>query len=221
MADTEGVAQQLTKLSDSMGGLRLVQCGGTEQPNVIVLATASGHTQLWDLGAKKVVQQWKMKGPSAMVFNAAMLTIGDDKGTLRHYDTRATDPAKMRDQAKKVTRHQGRITALAWARDRQMYASGDQNGLIHVWDIRSPRLPLEVGEMVQRRRKMQHVGAITVRVLPLVWSVGLLNDELRVGTRLVSVVWQVPRLGGFCTGRNRHYPRLGHLERRRLVFTLS
>ena len=163
MADTEGVAQQLTKLGDSMGTLRLVECAGKEQPNTIVLATSTGHTQLWDLAAKKVVQQWKMKSPSAMAWNGALLTIGDEKGTLRHYDTRATDPAKMRDQTKKVTRHQGRITALAWARDGYCVASGDQNGLILVWDIRKPRIPLEVGEMVQRRRKMQHVGAITVR----------------------------------------------------------
>ncbi|RPD77249.1 WD40 repeat-like protein [Lentinus tigrinus ALCF2SS1-7] len=161
MTETEGMAQQLTKLNDSMGNLRLVQCAGKDQPNTMILATSSGHVQLWDLAAKKVVQQWKMKGPSAMMFNAALLTIGDEKGTLRHYDTRTNDSAKMKEQAKKVTRHQGRVTALAWSRDGNLISSGDQNGLILVWDIRKFKTPLEVGEMVQRRRKMQHVGAIT------------------------------------------------------------
>ena len=100
-----------------------------------------------------------------MVFNAALLTVGDEKGTLRHYDTRANDIAKMRDQSKKVTRHQSPISALAWSREKVYVASGDQSGLILVWDIRKPRVPLEVGIMVQRRRKMQHAGAITVSAL--------------------------------------------------------
>ncbi|KAI1783213.1 WD40 repeat-like protein [Ganoderma leucocontextum] len=161
MADTEGVAQQLCKITDSMGNLVLVQCAGENHPSTVALATSNGHMQLWDLATKRPTLQWRMKGPSAMIFNGTLLTVGDEKGALRHYDTRVNDPAKMKDQATKVTRHQGRITALAWNRDGHTVASGDQNGLIFVWDIRKPRLPLEVGELVQRRRKMQHVGAIT------------------------------------------------------------
>ncbi|TBU31009.1 WD40 repeat-like protein [Dichomitus squalens] len=161
MADTEGVAQQLCKITDSMGSLSLVQCAGENQPSTVALATSNGHMQLWDLTTKRPTIQWKLKGPSAMIFNGTTLTVGDEKGALRHYDTRVTDPAKLKDQATKVTRHQGRITTLAWHRDKFTVASGDQNGLILVWDVRKPRVPLEVGELVQRRRKMQHAGAIT------------------------------------------------------------
>lgn len=193
MTDTEGVAQQLTKLNDSMGNLRLVQCAGKDQPNVTFLGTSNGYVQLWDLAPKKVSQQWKVKGPSAVSFNAALLTIGDEKGTLRHYDTRTNDSAKMRDQAKKVTRHQGRVTALAWSRDGNLVASGDQNGLILVWDIRKYRTPLEVGEMVQRRRKMQHAGAITVRSFFVLHRACIYAPPC-VGSYVVPVVWKVPRL---------------------------
>ena len=172
MADTERVAQQLCKITDTMGNLALVQCAGEKHPNTAMLATSNGHMQLWDLVTKRPTLQWRMKGPSAMIFNATLLTVGDEKGALRHYDTRVNDPAKMKDQATKVTRHQGRITSLAWNRDGFTVASGDQNGLILVWDIRKPRLPLEVGELVQRRRKMQHVGAITVRgIVPFIATV--------------------------------------------------
>ncbi|KAI0742931.1 WD40-repeat-containing domain protein [Daedaleopsis nitida] len=161
MADTEGVAQQLTKLTSGMGILRLVHCAGVDQPNTVTLAMSGGLMQIWDISARQSVREWKVKGPSAMAFNGALLTVGDEKGALRHYDTRVSETAKMKDQAKKVTRHQGRITALAWSRDGNFVASGDQNGVILMWDIRKPRVPVEVGEMVQRRRKMQHVGAIT------------------------------------------------------------
>lgn len=164
MADTEGVAQQLCKITDTMGNLALVQCPGEKYPNTAALATSNGYMQLWDLATKRTTLQWRMKGPTSMIFNGTLLTVGDEKGALRHYDTRVNDSAKMKDQATKVTRHQGRITSFAWNRDGYTIASGDQNGLVLVWDIRKPRLPLEVGELVQRRRKMQHVGAITVRV---------------------------------------------------------
>lgn len=164
MADTEDVAQQLCKVTSSLGNLRLVQCGGKEQPNVVALATSNGWIQLWDLVAKKMLMNWKMKTATSLCFGENMLTIGDEKGTLRHYDPRATDSTKLKEQLKKVTRHQGRILKGAWKEDGKFLATGDQNGLVLLWDARRPRVPLEVGEMVQRRRKMQHVGAVTVGV---------------------------------------------------------
>ncbi|KAL1943271.1 hypothetical protein VTO73DRAFT_4346 [Trametes versicolor] len=161
MADTEDVAQQLCKVTSSLGNLRLVQCGGKEQPNVVALATSNGWVQLWDLVAKKMLMNWRMKSATSLCFGENMLTIGDEKGTLRHYDPRATDSTKLKEQLKKVTRHQGRILNGAWKEDGKFLATGDQNGLVLLWDARRPRVPLEVGEMVQRRRKMQHVGAVT------------------------------------------------------------
>ncbi|KAI0363239.1 WD40 repeat-like protein [Pilatotrama ljubarskyi] len=161
MADTEDVAQQLCKLTSSLGNLRLVQCGGKDQPNIVALATSNGWIQLWDLVAKKMVMNWKLKSVTSMCFGDNMLTVGDEKGTLRHYDPRVNDSTKLKEQLKKVTRHQGRILTGAWKEDGKFLATGDQNGLVLVWDARRPRVPLEVGEMVQRRRKMQHVGAVT------------------------------------------------------------
>ncbi|KAH9931618.1 WD40 repeat-like protein [Epithele typhae] len=169
MNDTEGVSSQLTKLPDHLGGLRLVQAAGADQPQIVVLATHSGSLQLWDLATKRAAMQWRLaasKTPSALAWNASLLSVGDARGGVRHYDTRVGvgaggGAAKMKDGAIRVTRHQGRITAMAWGRDGVHVACGDQNGLVLVWDIRKPRVPLELGEMVQRRRKMQHSGAIT------------------------------------------------------------
>ncbi|KAH9851296.1 WD40 repeat-like protein [Lenzites betulinus] len=161
MADTEDVAQQLCKVTSSFGNLRLVQCGGQDQPSLVALATSHGWIQLWDIVTKKMVMNWKLKSVTSLCFGQNMLTIGDEKGTLRHYDPRANDSTKLKEQLKKVTRHQGRILNGAWKEDGKFLATGDQNGLVLVWDARRPRVPLEVGEMVQRRRKMQHTGAVT------------------------------------------------------------
>ena len=166
MADTEGVAAQLCKLADGSGGLRHVAAAGDDTPQLIALATHGGHLQLWDLGAKRTIGQWRLKDPSALVFNRTLLTVGDDRGAVRHYDTRITDMTKMREQVMKATRHQGKISSLAWYRDGNLLASGDEHGQVLVWDIRKPRIPLDnVGEMVQRRRKMQHNGIVSVSLV--------------------------------------------------------
>ncbi|KAJ8481316.1 hypothetical protein ONZ51_g6092 [Trametes cubensis] len=191
MADTEDVAQQLCKITGSLGSLRLVQCGGKDQSNIVALATSGGGVQLWDLVAKKMVCSWKMKNVTSMCFGENMLTIGDEKGTLRHYDTRVLDPTKMKEQLKKVTRHQGRILKAAWKEDGKHLATGDQNGLVLVWDARRPRVPLEVGEMVQRRRKMQHVGAVTALAwCPWQTKYLVTGDSTTEGTGTIRV-WDV------------------------------
>ena len=91
-----------------------------------------------------------------------MLTVGGERGSLRHYDTRIKEKATMKEQTKRVTRHQAAIGTLRWNEEGKLLASGDQSGLVYVWDSRQ-NVPLDVGELVQRRRKMQHAGPITVR----------------------------------------------------------
>lgn len=208
MADTEDVAQQLCKVTSSLGNLRLVQCGGKEQPNVVALATSNGWIQLWDLVAKKMLMNWRMKSATSLCFGENMLTIGDEKGTLRHYDPRATDSTKLKEQLKKVTRHQGRILNGSWKEDGKFLATGDQNGLVLLWDARRPRVPLEVGEMVQRRRKMQHPGAVTVGVLIGVFC-HRRSSCWDAGSCMVPLAKQVPCHGRFGDRRDRHNPRLG------------
>ena len=74
-----------------------------------------------------------------------------------HHRIRGT----MKEQTKKVTRHQTRISSLAWHDEGKVFASGDESGTVLVWDTRQ-KAPLDVGEMIQRRKKMQHEGKVTV-----------------------------------------------------------
>lgn len=154
---------QLCKLQDGHGDLRIIECGGSDLPNVVALATSKGFVQLWDIKSKKTTASWTIKGVTAMRWNGPVLTIGGLKGTIRHYDTRISPTPKMKEQARKVTRHQSRITSLEWNMDGKILASGDQAGMIYCWDSRN-KVPLDVGEFVQRRKKMQHAGAISVSI---------------------------------------------------------
>lgn len=162
LAVNEDVAQ-LCKLKDNHGDLRLLECGGKDQANVVAAGTSTGHIQMWDLATKKNTGSWQVNGATAMKWNGQQLTVGLQKGAIKHYDTRAP---KIKDSVKKVTRHQAKITSLAWNTEGRYYASGDETGTVFVWDIRQNGIPLEdLGDMIQRRRKIQHSGAVTVRCL--------------------------------------------------------
>lgn len=68
----------------------------------------------------------------------------------------------MKEQVSKVTRHQASISTLAWNTGGKLLASGDESGIVYTWDSRS-KVPLDVGEFHQRRKKIQHDKAISVR----------------------------------------------------------
>lgn len=151
---------QLCKLKESHGDLRLLECGGRDQPNILASATSKGYIQLWDVTARKSTMSWQAKGAVSMRWNGPVLTVGGVKGTVRHYDTRIATTSKMREQSRRAMRHQKRITSLAWNSEGKLLASGDDSGLILCWDDRMQQ-PLDVGEHNGRRKKMVHSGAIT------------------------------------------------------------
>ncbi|KAJ7827879.1 hypothetical protein B0H14DRAFT_3873485 [Mycena olivaceomarginata] len=164
-----GSVSQVCKLQVQHGALTLLAAGGggggtvdphhhhqqqqqqhSQQPTRLALATSTGAVQVWDVEARRVVCSWGTKGVSAMVWGAdgAVLSIGGPKGAIRHYDTRAP---------------QGKtgVAALAWSADGRLLASGDAGGVVYTWDARAGRAPLDVGEFLQRRKKMQHAQPVS------------------------------------------------------------
>ncbi|KAA1474138.1 WD40 repeat-like protein [Dentipellis sp. KUC8613] len=149
----------LAKLKEDHGVLRLLECADEQFPNTVALATSQGYIQVWDLAAQKIVSDWRTKPVTAMKWSGSILAVGGEKGSIRHFDTRIKEKGKMKDQAKKVLRHQARISSLAWNHDGRILASGDESGVIYCWDSRK-NAPLDVGDLIQRRRKMQHDGCV-------------------------------------------------------------
>lgn len=152
---------QLCKLQEDRGDLRVIECAGSDMPHIVALGTTKGFVQIWDVKAKKMAMSWSTKGVSIMRWNGPVLTVGGLKGTIRHYDTRVEPKSKMKDQAPKLTRHQARITSLAWNVNGKVLASGDESGTVYCWE-QGKKVPLDVGEFVQRRKKMQHSSAVSV-----------------------------------------------------------
>lgn len=174
---------QLCKLQESRGDLTIIECGGVNQPAIAALGTNKGIVQIWDITSKKPTTSWSTKGIASMRFNGPVLTIGGLKGTIRQYDTRIKEASKMKEQVRKVTRHQGRISSLSWNVDGRFLASGDENGTVYCWDSRQA-VPLDVGEFVQRRKKMQHSGAITV-----CWEVTISPNDSLLSLSSQALAW--------------------------------
>ncbi|KAJ7146202.1 WD40-repeat-containing domain protein [Mycena epipterygia] len=157
---TADSVSQLCKLQEKYGDLKLLAAGGVDQAGLLAIATSKGTVQLWDTESKKMIGSWTTKGVASMAWNGAVLSIGGVKGTIRHYDTRVQPISKMKEQVSKVTRHQASIPTLSWNTDGRLLASGDENGVVYCWDVRT-KIPLDVGEFVQRRKKIQHKSAIS------------------------------------------------------------
>ncbi|KAJ7457018.1 WD40 repeat-like protein [Mycena latifolia] len=176
---------QLCKLPDTLGDLALLAAADSDA-GLLALATSTGAIQLWDATARKLVCGWTTKGgaPGALAWRGGVLAVGGPKGAVRHYDTRVQPAARTA----RVTRHQAGVAALAWGADGHVLASGDAAGVVYCWDARSSsRVPLDVGEFLQRRKKIQHTGAISA-IAWCPWQPKLLATGDVLGTvRLWSV----------------------------------
>ena len=133
-----------------------------DAPNLLALGTTNDNIELWDIEAKKMTRSWTATGITCLEWNEGrVLAVGDKKGSIQYYDTRIDDRKEMKMKKGKVTRHEAPITTISWNRkDPKYLASGYKDGVIYYWDSRQDA-PLKMGEMVQRRRKMQHDHAVS------------------------------------------------------------
>ncbi|KAG7087751.1 hypothetical protein E1B28_013692 [Marasmius oreades] len=156
---TEDIVQ-LFKLKDKYGDIQVVQCGGFEQSNTLAVSTSKGYIHIWDVASKRATMSWHTRDVGAMQWNGPVLTVGEVKGTIRFFDIRISPATKLKGEARKLIRHQTRITHLAWNENKKYLATGDDSGTVYCWDDRQ-KSPLDVGEFVQRRKKIQHDAAVT------------------------------------------------------------
>ena len=150
------------KPSKKHGTLRMLDfC--RDSPNLLALGTSNDNIELWDIEAKKMTRSWTATGITCLEWNEGrVLAVGDKKGSIQYYDTRIDDRKEMKMKKGKVTRHEAPITTISWNRkDPKYLASGDKDGVVYYWDSRQDA-PLKMGEMVQRRRKMQHDHPVSV-----------------------------------------------------------
>ncbi|PCH43126.1 WD40 repeat-like protein [Wolfiporia cocos MD-104 SS10] len=186
MSANDTVGQQLCKLSDHVGQVRLIECARA-RPNVVAVCTDRSQIEVWDLAAKKLMTKWTTDPATAMHWNGMVLTVGGERGRIRHFDIREEARGSKEVKKKNFTRHNSAIRSVAWNADGKLFASGDESGVVLVWDSRQ-NAPLDVGELVQRRNKIQHNGAVHALAwcpwLPNLFATG---DSAKDGTGTIKV----------------------------------
>lgn len=171
MVDAVDAAQLCRLNKEKEGNLRCLSAHSTDQR--VALGTDKGYVRIYDViknqrkDSSSPVLQFSVAGKeiTAMAYhgpsNPSLLSVACSNGAIRQYDTREK-PDKNKAAMQKGTRHQSSVLSLAINYEEpRLIASGDTNGTVHCWDMRYLRVPLDVGEFVQRRKKMLHRGPIT------------------------------------------------------------
>lgn len=170
---------QLCKLSTDHGNIRCLESNNKTQSDTLAIGTTNGFVQLWDVQAKKATLSWKTtKEITAMTWNGPILTVGFMKGNIRHYDTRIPAP-KIKEQARRSIHHEAQITSLSWSVNGSVLASGDAIGTVLCWKD-GYTIPMKVGEVIKRRKKIVQSGKITV-------SVDFMRQKSKVA--LIFMIW--------------------------------
>ncbi|KAL1751116.1 WD40-repeat-containing domain protein [Schizophyllum commune] len=154
----------LAKVSEKYGGLMILAAAGAELPHLFAAATRRNQTYVYDVNKPNEPVTWLGADAEvgAMAWNPAVLTVGGGKGRIRPYDTRITPANRMREHARRLMRHQAKVTALGYHRLGNKLATGDAAGNVFVWDFRNQdTTSMDVGEFVLRRKKNQHDAPIS------------------------------------------------------------
>ncbi|KAL1743088.1 WD40-repeat-containing domain protein [Schizophyllum fasciatum] len=155
---------QLFKIPEKFGRLTMLSTATADHPHLFAASTTKNQIYIYNVNKPNEALTWFNAGAEvgAMAWNHNVLTVGDGKGRIRHYDTRIMPATRMKEQARKLMRHQSKVTALGYHRLGNKLASGDEAGNVFVWDIRAQQqTPMDVGEFVQRRKKIQHDAPIS------------------------------------------------------------
>lgn len=159
--DTRAISR-LCKLEQHHGLLHAIEWGGREKEHVLALGTTMGTVQLWDAnvvggtGTSSLVRSWpdlNWLGVGGMSWHKDVLAVGRSKGKLSLFDTR------VKEEMKRVSGCKGKVLGVKWSPDGNYLASGDQFGVVYIWDARACKSTVDSG---QRGQKIQHDAPVKV-----------------------------------------------------------
>lgn len=135
-------------------------------PTKLALGTTLGNVQLWDVNKKEVLHSWKdedMDSVGGMDWNNHLLAVGLDNGGVNLYDDRQSALVS------RLTLHQSKVHGVKWSTDRNYLATGDQAGVVYVWDVRAGK---ELSNSSRMGGRMHHNAPVKVRISSFTCAVG-------------------------------------------------
>ena len=148
--DTKAVSQLCRS---AFGTMNAIQWGGKGLENYLAAGNSRGMVIIWDVGAGgrgKLLRNWygtPFDPIKSLSWNENLFAAGADSGELSLIDVRDTDKTST------VKLHDSPIVGLQWSTDGLYLASGDKNGIVHVWDRRAGKSLLDISETTKLRHR--------------------------------------------------------------------
>ncbi|OAX40982.1 WD40 repeat-like protein [Rhizopogon vinicolor AM-OR11-026] len=145
-----------SSLSDGM--VHSIDWGGETKPYRLALGTKAGVVRVMDSEKRMQTVEWVNDGHGmgGMHWNGDVLAVGRAGGNVTLFDVR------MRAEITKIVGHKRRVHGVKWSTDGRHLATGDDGGIVHVWDHRACDLLTDDDKHV----RMKHKGPVKA----LSWS---------------------------------------------------
>ncbi|KIK43654.1 hypothetical protein CY34DRAFT_689732 [Suillus luteus UH-Slu-Lm8-n1] len=143
-------------LSD--GTVHSIDWAGKAKPFLLALGTTAGDVRVMDAEKKMQHVDWLDgdHGMGGMHWNGDVLAVGRAGGNVTLFDVR------MRAEIARIMGHKRRVHGVKWSVDGRHLATGDDSGIVHIWDHRASDL-LTNGD---KNIRMKHKGPVKA----LSWS---------------------------------------------------
>ncbi|KAF9009621.1 WD40-repeat-containing domain protein [Cyathus striatus] len=137
--------------------IHAIEWAGAGRDTLIAAGNNGGAIQVWDAGPQagdrgKLVRMWQDSENQcirSMSWVEGVLSVGVEDGAISLFDIRAPDVWSRTSQ------HKAAVLGMKWSPDGNYLASGDEKGIVHIWDKRAGKTLLDVGK---KSSKMRHRG---------------------------------------------------------------
>jgi cell division cycle protein 20 (cofactor of APC complex) len=98
-------------------------------------------------------QEDKLTGVGGLGWSDDLLAVGSRDGTISLFDVR------NKREGRRISAHKGKVLGVKWNVDGTLFASGDDLGVVYVWDKRAGKQFLDDST---HGPKMRHRGPVKV-----------------------------------------------------------
>ena len=163
--DTKVVTRMSGGEHRPLGRIQAIEWADEAHDTYLALGTTVGSVQIWEADsadkAGTIVRSWEEESRmkvTSLAWKEHVLAVGSHGGSISLFDLRDATKTSV------VPGHKGQILSLKWSRDGNYLASGDDLGVVRIWDKRACKTLLEPGA---QSAKMRHRGPVKVMLLPL------------------------------------------------------
>ncbi|KAF8624065.1 hypothetical protein AX15_006077 [Amanita polypyramis BW_CC] len=156
--NTKVVVRMCGGYEPGLGRIQAIEWGDEVNENYLALGSTAGAVQVWEAGASgktgTIVRCWEEESLTkvcSLSWREHVLAVGSQGGSISLFDLRGTGKTSV------LPSHKGQVLSLKWSTDGHYLATGDDLGVVRIWDKRACKSLLEPGA---QSAKMRHRGPV-------------------------------------------------------------